>query len=172
MEIYSKYKPNTILDFCAGWGGALVASAALNIPKYIGIEINHHLEKSYEKLEEFVSQHSSTEINMFFQDALTIDYEKLDYDLVFTSPPYYFIQKYENNIIYKSKEEMDELFYKPLFSKTYLHLKKGGHYILNVNKEVYERVCVNLLGLADEEYPYKKSKRQNNYQEIVYVWHK
>jgi len=172
MEIYSKYKPNTILDFCAGWGGALVASAALNIPKYIGIEINHHLEKSYEKLEEFVSQHSSTEINMFFQDALTIDYEKLDYDLVFTSPPYYFIQKYENNIIYKSKEEMDELFYKPLFSKTYLHLKKGGHYILNVNKEVYERVCVNLLGPADEEYPYKKSKRQNNYQEIVYVWHK
>ena len=172
MEIYSKYKPNTILDFCAGWGGALVASTALNIPKYIGIEINHHLEKSYEKLEEFVSQHSSTEINMFFQDALTMDYEKLDYDLVFTSPPYYFIQKYENNIIYKSKEEMDELFYKPLFSKTYLHLKKGGHYILNVNREVYERVCVNLLGPADEEYPYKKSKRQNNYQEIVYVWNK
>jgi len=172
MEIYSKYKPNAILDFCAGWGGALVASSALNIPKYIGIEINNHLLKSYEKLQEFVSQYSSTEINMFFQDALSVDYEKLDYDLVFTSPPYYFIQRYENNVVYETKQQMDELFYKPLFSKTYLHLKKGGHYILNVNREVYERVCVNLLGPADEEYPYKKSKRQNNYQEIVYVWNK
>ena len=30
---------------------------------------------------------------------------------------------------------MDELFYKPLFSKTFTHLKEGGKYILNVNKE-------------------------------------
>jgi len=172
MEIYSKYKPNTILDFCAGWGGALVASSALNVPKYIGIEINHNLAKSYEKLQEFTSHHSSTEIKMLFQDALTVDYENLDYDLVFTSPPYYFIQKYENNVTYETKQKMDDLFYKPLFSKTYLNLKKGGYYILNVNKEVYERVCVNLLGPAHEEYPYKKSKRQNNYQEIVYVWNK
>ena len=34
MEIYTKYKPKTILDFCAGWGGAAVAACALNIEKY------------------------------------------------------------------------------------------------------------------------------------------
>jgi uncharacterized membrane protein len=49
---------------------------------------------------------------------------------------------------------------------------KNGYYILNVNREVYERVCIDLLGVASEKYPYKKSKRQNNYQEIVYVWYK
>ena len=43
MELYSKYKPKKILDFCAGWGGAAVAASALNIENYIGIEINTNL---------------------------------------------------------------------------------------------------------------------------------
>lgn len=172
MEIYSKYKPNTVLDFCAGWGGAAVAASALNIPNYIGIEINDNLKEPYEKLSMFLSNKSTTTIDMYFENALNVDYSKLNYDLVFTSPPYYFIQKYEKNTIYKDKDEMDELFYKPLFTKTFNHLKIGGKYILNVNKEVYERVCISLLGEAMEIFPYKKSKRQNNYKEMVYVWNK
>jgi hypothetical protein len=91
---------------------------------------------------------------------------------VFTSPPYYFIQKYENNVSYSSKKEMDMLFYIPLFTKTYNGLQKGGTYIINVCKEVYENVLFPLFGEANEIYPYKKSKRQNNYEEIVYVWFK
>ena len=40
MEIYTKYQPTTVLDFCAGWGGRLVGACALNIKEYIGIEMN------------------------------------------------------------------------------------------------------------------------------------
>ena len=29
MEIYAKYKPSCILDFCCGWGGALVAASVI-----------------------------------------------------------------------------------------------------------------------------------------------
>ena len=172
MEIYSKYQPQTILDFCAGWGGAVTAACILNIPNYIGIEINHHLKIPYNDLTNFLSTYSQTKVNMLFQNALEVDYSILEYDFVFTSPPYYFIQKYENNPIYTSKDEMDKLFYIPLFTKTFANLKQGGNYLLNVNKEVYERVCVPILGEAYEKYPYKKSKRQNKYQEIVYVWKK
>jgi 16S rRNA G966 N2-methylase RsmD len=172
MEIYCKYKPNTILDFCAGWGGAAVAASALNIKKYIGIELNNALKEPYSELIQFLKERSVTSVEMYFENALNIDYTKLDYDLVFTSPPYYFIQKYQNNVEYNCKKEMDEKLYIPLFTKTYDGLKKGGYYILNVNSEVYERVCIPLLGVANEIYPYKKSKRQNNYKEIVYVWYK
>jgi hypothetical protein len=59
MEIYAKYKPNCVLDFCAGWGGASVAAAALNVNKYIGIEINHDLKKPYDNLVEY-SYHNTT----------------------------------------------------------------------------------------------------------------
>jgi 16S rRNA G966 N2-methylase RsmD len=172
MEIYSKYNPTTILDFCAGWGGAAVAASALNIPNYIGIEINYSLIEPYNNLINFLKERSETNIQMIFENALMVDYSKLEYDLVFTSPPYYFIQKYENNTEYTSKKEMDEKFYIPLFSTTYKNLKPNGVYALNVNKEVYENVCIKLFGCAHDIYPYKKSKRQNNYDEIVYVWKK
>ena len=172
MEIYVKYKPTTILDFCAGWGGAVVAACALNVPNYIGIELNHSLIEPYNKLVGFLKERSKTNVQMFFENALNVDYSKLDYDLVFTSPPYYFIQKYENNSDYISKKEMDELFYVPLFSKTFASLKPNGVYALNINKEVYENVCIKLFGHAHDIYPYKKSNRQNNYDEIVYVWRK
>ena len=172
MEIYSKYKPKCVLDFCAGWGGAAVAAAALKLDKYIGIEINNSLEEPYGKLVTYLGAKSPTTIEMIFEDALKIDYNNLVYDFVFTSPPYYFIQKYENNPKYASKKEMDELFYVPIFTKTYNGLQKGGHYIINVCKEVYDNVLVKLFGDAHEIYPYKKSKRQNDYNEIVYVWTK
>ena len=173
MEIYTKYKPKCILDFCAGWGGAAVAASTLNIEKYIGIEINSNLVKPYEKLVEYLNnRNSTTTIEMIFDNALNIDYSKFKYDFVFTSPPYYFIQKYENNVEYETKREMDEKFYKPLFTNTYNGLQPGGYYIINVCKEVYENVLIKLFGKAHENYPYKKSKRQNDYNEIVYVWQK
>jgi hypothetical protein len=170
MEIYTKYSPKYILDFCAGWGGALVAATALNINRYIGIEINYNLKEPYLNMINYLKTKSNTNIDMRFDNALNIDYNSLYYDLVFTSPPYYFIQKYENNIIYKNKDDMNINFYIPLFTKTYNGLQVGGHYIINVCKEVYDNVLIKLFGKADEIYPYKKSKRQNNYNEIVYVW--
>ena len=172
MEIYAKYKPKSILDFCAGWGGAAVAASALNVENYIGIEINHALKTPYSNLVDFLKEKSTTKINMVFDDAVLVDYSSLQYDFVFTSPPYYFIQKYENNPDYKSKKEMDEKFYLPLFTNTYKYLQINGVYALNINKEVYENVCIPLFGPAHDVYPYKKSKRQNNYDEIVYVWNK
>lgn len=172
MEIYSKYKPSSILDFCAGWGGAAVAASALNIDNYIGIEINHHLKEPYNNLISYLKNKSNTNINMIFDNCLDIDYDKLNYDFVFTSPPYYFIQKYENNIDYASKREMDELFYKPIFQKVFNGLQNEGYFIINVCKEVYDNVLIKLFGEANEIYPYKKSKRQNDYNEIVYVWKK
>jgi len=170
MEIYSKYNPKSILDFCAGWGGAAVAASSLNIDNYIGIEINHDLKVPYDGLVSFLRKKSKTNIQLLFENALHIDYSVLYYDFVFTSPPYYFIQKYENNNEYKTKREMDEHFYIPLFAKTYNGLQNGGTYIINVCKEVYDNVLIQLLGKADDIYPYKKSKRQNNYDEMVYVW--
>jgi phosphopantetheine adenylyltransferase len=65
---------------------------------------------------------------------------------------------------------MDEQFYIPVFSKTYDSLQKGGHYIINVCKEVYDRVLVKIFGEASITFLLKKSKRQNDYTEMVYVW--
>ena len=174
MEIYKKYKPTCVLDICAGWGGRLVGASAMAVPLYIGIDINNKLEIPYKDLCNFLQDRGSvTAVNMIFENALTVNYENLpNYDMVFTSPPYYFLEKYSNNTEYVSKEDMNLKFYKPLFEKTFQHLVKGGYYILNVNKEIYESVCVPLFGITNEIMPMKKSKRQNDYKENIYVWKK
>jgi hypothetical protein len=172
MEIYTKYDAKRVLNFCAGWGGSTVAASALNLEAWYGVEINHDLKNSYDKMMSYLNTKSNTDLSISFMDALDFDYSSIDYDTVFSSPPYYFIEKYTNNIVYKSKKEMEEKFYKPVFSNTFKYLKPGGHYIINICKEVYDNVLKNLLGEADETFPLKKSKRQNNHTEIVYVWHK
>jgi 16S rRNA G966 N2-methylase RsmD len=170
MEIYTKYKAKRVLNFCAGWGGSTVAAAALNLEAFYGVDINTDLEEPYDKMVTYLKTKSATNCEIFICDALKFDYNKISYDTVFTSPPYYFLEKYANSLKYSTKKDMDENFYKPLFTKTYNGLKIGGHYIINICKEVYDKVLKELLGEAHEIFPLKKSKRQNNYTELVYVW--
>ena len=170
MEIYTRFNAKRVLNFCAGWGGSMVAAAALKLEAFYGIEINSDLKEPYDKMVTYLRTKSNTEFGIHFGDAVEIDYSTMNYDTIFSSPPYYFIEKYANNVAYKSKKDMDEKFYKPVFSKTYLHLKKDGHFIINVCKEVYDNVLKNLFGEAHMLFPLKKSKRQNNHTEMVYVW--
>jgi predicted RNA methylase len=173
MEIYTKYNAKRVLNFCAGWGGSTVAAAALHLHAFYGVEINDDLKPSYDNMVSFLaSKKIGTQFDIRFGDAAAADYSLMVYDTVFSSPPYYFIEKYAHNVAYSSKADMDEKFYKPAFSKTYNGLQKGGHYIINVCKEVYDRVLKDLLGEAHEIFPLKKSKRQNDYTEMVYVWRK
>jgi len=183
IEIYLKYKAKNVLNFCSGWGGTLVSACALNLNTYTGIDINTNLKLPYENMISFLKNNSSsrqltdtsncsTKINMYYQDASLFDYTKINYDFVLSSPPYYFLEKYENNNCYSSKKEMNEKFYIPLFKNSYQGLSQGGTYVINICKEVYDNVLKPLLGDANEIIPYKKSKKQNNYVEMVYIWFK
>lgn len=172
MEIYTKYKPTSVLDFTCGWGGRLVGACALNIQNYIGIDINTNLINPYLEMRAFFKNISKTNVDIFFENAIHFEYSKIKYDMVLTSPPYYFLEKYSNNEDYCSKTEMKNKFYIPVITNTYKYLQQGGHYCLNVNKEIYEDICFPILGEATDIIPFKKSKRQNNYEEYIYVWHK
>ena len=170
MEIFTRFNAKRVLNFCAGWGGSTVAATALNLEAWYGVEINIELKVPYDNMMSYLRTKSNTEFSIHICDAVNFDYSIMDYDTIFSSPPYYFIEKYANNVGYASKKDMDEKFYKPIFSKSYLHLKKGGHFIINVCKEVYDNVLKNLFGEAHIIFPLKKSKRQNNHTELVYVW--
>ena len=179
VEVYAKYKPSVVLDPCAGWGGRAVGAAVCENVRYFGIDINHSLQIPYRNMCTFLNSKSNSNldltprIHMTIADAVTYDYSQIEpkYDMVFTSPPYYFIEKYSHNPVYNnSKDEMDEQFYTPLFSNTYLHLLSGGCMVLNVNREIYERVCIRLFGPAHQTMNCKKSKRQNDYREMIYIW--
>ena len=174
MKIIQKFECNQgLLDFTMGWGGRLVGCCALQIPHYIGIDLNNHLKIPYKNLVNMIKPHTKTKITLYFKSALNIDYSKLKYDIVFTSPPYYNIELY-NNTKKQTKEEWDNNFYIPIFSKTFNHLQPNGHYILNISKDIYERVCIPLFGKCKKRIPLTLSKRFNSdekqYNEYIYIW--
>jgi hypothetical protein len=178
MEYYCMFSPKCVLDMTAGWGGRLVGACALDIPNYIGIDNNLALKEPYGKLCAFLQPQTKTHIDMRFCDALTVDYSALKYDMVFTSPPYYDLEQYgtRESTMERTKEEWDNMFYRPLFRETYRHLAKGGHYCLNIPVEIFERVCLDVLGKPWKRFSLKKSDRQHDdskkYVEYVYIWKK
>lgn len=122
----------------------------------------------------FLKKHSTTDIQLYFQDALTVDYSKLEYDLVLTSPPYYNIELYDGVNNQQTKEEWNEHFYKPIFEMTYKYLKNGGHYCLNIPEEVFKTIAVKILGKPKTKIPLPKAQRtsREKYHEYIYVWQK
>ena len=176
MEIYCRVEAKRILDFTMGWGGRLVGACALNLEAYIGIELNAHLQEPYKKMKSFLRQQNTTTKNdLRFQDALKINYDLLDYDTVFTSPPYYDLEKYRGaKDGLDTKEKWFESFYKPIYEKTWNGLKSRGHYCLNVPQEIYEHTCIPVLGKCHQQFLLKKKDRKESaqYKEYIYVWKK
>lgn len=176
MTYYCRFQPKVaVLDPTMGWGGRLLGACALDIPHYIGIELNKNLKAPYAEMVRMVRPYTDTRITLKFMDALNVDYSKLKYDMVLTSPPYYNIEIYEGTVA-KSKDQWDEGFYKPFFEKTYGGLMKGGHYCMNIPVEVYDRVAKPMLGAASILIPLAKVQRQRGggetYKEYMYVWKK
>lgn len=174
--IYCKYKPNTILDFSAGWGGRLLSAMASNI-NYIGYDTNVSLVNAYNEMLKVYKTNGTAKI--IFADSASVDYSNLMYNMVFTSPPYYknkLLETYENMPEYKSKDDFLNNFLYPVVKKTYTYLQLGGAYILNIPIHMYNDL-IPILGEANEKIPLKITHRikmvednENLYKEYMYVW--
>ena len=167
MELYCKVHAKRVLDFTMGWGGRLVAAHVLKLESYIGIDINADLKPGYQKMVSFLQERETneriTEIELIFKDALQVDYSVLDYDTVFTSPPYYNYEIYRNINDYKrDMYTLHQQFYIPIIEKTWKYLKPSGHYCLNVPHDIYTKVCIPILGKCTSKLILKKKQRTKN----------
>ena len=179
MELYCKVHAKRVLDFTMGWGGRLVAAHVLKLESYIGIDINIDLKPGYQKMVSFLQERETneriTEIELIFKDALQVDYSALDYDTVFTSPPYYNYEIYRNMNDYKRDiYTWHQQFYIPIIEKTWKYLKPSGHYCLNVPHDIYTKVCIPILGKCTSKLILKKKQRTKDakYKEYIYIWKK
>jgi hypothetical protein len=138
MRIYCILKPKVgILDFSAGWGGRCLGAMALGIP-YIGIDANKQLEGAYTAMKAAVAP--DAKVKLLFQPSETVDFSKYNYDLVFTSPPYFTLEEYEGMPTYEGDEGFMEEFFRPVIEKAWQHLRMGGHLALNMPETMYKGI--------------------------------
>lgn len=174
--VYAKFNPTTILDFSAGWGGRCLGAMSMDI-NYIGFDTNTALRKPYKSMISLYPH--DCKIQMNFQDSAKVDYSKYNYDMVFTSPPYYLetrpTEKYKGMPDYKDRADFNDRFLFPVIRKTWNGMKTGGHYCLNIPMDMYDDVKT-VLGACDSKMLLPKVKRggsgEGTYKEYIYFWNK
>jgi len=192
--VYELFKADRVLDFSSGWGDRLSGFMATGGSLYTGVDPNKQLISGYKDQLIFRPEHQT--INMLQGCSEDMPLEPHGYDLVFTSPPYYNIERYtqEDDQSFKRYRKIDD------WNKNFLHralsnawqvLDKGGHMIINIS-DVYSNHTVNkicdemndfILSLPDSNYVgcigYQMRQRPNSgalknkegiFAEPMWVW--
>ena len=173
---FCQFKPTRILDFSAGWGGRAMAAMSLGIP-YIGFDANKKLRPAYKKLH---ALEPGADLTMTFQPSETVDFSQFTYDLVFTSPPYFMLEKYEGMPAYAKKQGFLDDFFVPVVKSVWNNLSKGGHMALNMPEDMYTAIKDHLpplektfkMPLSDRHAEAGRGTMETQKErfEYVYVW--
>jgi hypothetical protein len=105
------------------------------------------MRKSYEELVGLARKAGADPVvRMTFQPSETVqDYRSeiaggARYDLVFTSPPYFTLEKYEGMPEYAGKEGFLNEFLRPVVERAWSGLESGGFMALNMPEFMYAAV--------------------------------
>lgn len=167
--LYTKFKPTSVLDPTAGWGGRMLGAVTSNV-KYTGIDTNLSLKPIYDAM----MAELGGDTTMLWESCLDVDFSKIDYDMVLTSPPYINKEMYEYMKPFESSQAFYKNFLIPLITKCLAHVKNNGPVCININPEYYEALLQHGFRKADEIVEYQQSTRQDKQgktkMEFVYVW--
>jgi hypothetical protein len=174
MTVLKMFKPKRWLDPTAGWGDRLRVAIASGV-EYVGVDSNPSMQSAYKAIidDKAGGDHQKYKVKKGkFQNV------KLDgtFDLVFTSPPFFTVEVYENMVNWTDIEHFMKDFLRPLLRKSYKHLEKDGHLVLYIEDRpeaafidlMKEYVKSELPGLQYEGAFYYEGKKMRPY----YVWKK
>ena len=196
--IYEKFDAKNVLDFSSGWGDRLAGFYATeNTVKYTGIDPNLRLHTGYYDQGLMYSKFMSKSHEIHYgcaEDVLPTLNET--YDMVFTSPPYFNIERYtqEENQSWKKYRKLDAWindFLFPVLKESWNRLEDGGFMIVNIS-DVYSNHQVNnicdpmndyissmpfanymgSLGMRMTKRPNSKSQQDGTFVEPMWVFSK
>lgn len=149
--LYELFNAKRIYDPCGGWGDRLSAALASNAEEYHCRDVNPLVFGGYalQQMQLPSDCHASFEYRGSEIDAPQTNH----YDLVFTSPPYYKIEKYhgDNQSFrkYKACDEWLEGFLFPMISHAWNSVEHGGHVLINISdcyvNHTYNKLCMPLI---------------------------
>ena len=109
MQVMKMFKPTRWLDPTAGWGDRLRVAIASGV-EYVGVDSNLSMQSAYNAIIQDKAGGDTKKYKVIpgrFQDAKITG----KFDLVFTSPPFFTVEVYENMTQWKDVEEfMTEFF--------------------------------------------------------------
>ena len=143
----------------------------MSIPNtnYIGIDTNEDLKKGYDSIIKLLN--ITDRVTMIWGDSSQVDYSKLKYDFVFTSPPYFNIEVYKHMPDWRTRDDFNNKFWFPVLRKVWDGLELYGTMMLNI--PINMLTCtVTILGEPEIKFKLLLTKRSNQskYEEFIYGW--
>ena len=178
--LYKKYNATSVLDPTAGWGGRMLGAWALDID-YVGIDTNTELKPAYDAMIEHIESYDQNDFfefsqgkqRMIWQSCLDVDFSKINYDFVLTSPPYVNMELYEHMTPWASKAAFYTDFFIPLWKKCCDHIQPGGHVCFNISPQMFADATEHGLPAPDIEEDLLQQLGQqtgNKKQDKTYIW--
>ena len=167
-----KYKPEIVLDPCAGWGGRMLGAVSYGV-RYIAFEPNTTTYNNLMNMASFLGiQHKVT---LICDDARNMKkYNLPNADLVLTSPPYFDLEVYTHEQTQSisntpTYQDWADSFLREIIKLSIEHLNDNGTSCWNVGKVKNRDMNIDVLKYHNE-FGYDKidvlnvisSKRQSN----------
>jgi hypothetical protein len=141
--LYDKLESKSILDFSAGWGDRLAGFYASETGEfYLGIDPRKENHPIYEEQKQFYEKHRTffevDKKSMFVEyPAEDFEYKENMYDTVFTSPPYFSVERYSYDdtqswVRYKDIDSWNKNFLQKTLGKLWPSIKSGGYLLVNI----------------------------------------
>lgn len=132
-QLYSYFNATNILDFSAGWGDRLIAACSLNV-KYTGVDPSECMKEIYKNIIKTIGTNKQKIINEPFEKVVL----KGGYDFIFSSPPFFKLEIYEDNIKQSVKQYSTVKLWKEKFlfvviKKCETYLKKNGYFCIHIS---------------------------------------
>jgi DNA modification methylase len=130
---------DTVLDFCAGFGGRLLGALALD-RNYIGIDPSESQIKANQQMFNAIQHYTKCKVK-FIQgcaEEIMPQMETTSANLIFTSPPYFKQEKYnkelnQSYIRYKGYDDWKTNFLEQVIIESHRLLKINGYFIINIS---------------------------------------
>jgi len=176
LTVLNHFKPKKWLDISSGWGDRLLCALLYKVERYVSTDPNKDLHPCYNKIiQTFLPKAKRDKITIHKEGFEDVDLKDEMFDIVFSSPPFFTLEKYstyeDNSITHYTDEKTwcDQFFIKSLI-KCYNHLEKDGHMILYMggSKYVFDRMFKlnNVMSYKGVMYFYDNKPR------AMYVWKK
>ena len=153
-SLYNLFEAKDVLDFSMGLGDRLAGFHASNAESYTGIDPNENTFKNYSRQNKLYETGKKTE---FIQaPAEEVDLRDSEFDMVYTSPPYFHLERYADDETQSWKRYGKDIdvwlgdFLYPTLEKCWNSLKDGGTMIINIadvygtdkgNSKSYVKIC-------------------------------
>ena len=110
---------------------------------------------------------------MIWASCLAVDYSKIDYDFVLTSPPYSNMELYRKMTPWESDTIFYQTFLIPMWEKCCRHIKKGGKVAINMSPKMYNdslKLGLTPCDLEEDLLQQLGQKMGKKKQDKIYIW--